>query len=215
MDTAIIIPAINEEKRLGEVVRGCVKYGEVFVVDDGSVDNTSTVARRAGAQVLKLSKNKGKGYALRVGIKRAIKKNPKHLVFIDGDGQHRPEDIPKFIEKLKDHQVVFGKRIEGEMPFIKVIGNWGLQVIFNVLFGSWFEDTQCGFRAFRSNVFDTLSWKSDRYFVDTEIAARISQSKFSKTRVKIPVIYHDVKKGTTVLDGLSIGVKMIRLKLRL
>lgn len=210
MKTVIVIPAKDEEKRVGEVVKGAKKYGDVFVVDDGSNDRTSDVAREAGAKVFRLSKNKGKGYALRIGVKKALETKPDYVVMIDGDGQHRFEDIPKFLEKLRDYEIVFGQRTGGNMPPIKKVGNWGLHQIFSLLFGSRITDTQCGFKAFRADALKKVHWKSERYFVDTEIAA--ASSKFRVSVVEIPIIYHDKYKGTTIFDGIVIGYRMLKLK---
>ncbi len=210
----IVIPAYNEEKHIFEVVKGARKYGKVIVVDDGSQDATAELAREAGALVLKLSRNKGKGYAMRVGARRALELGADAVVFMDGDGQHRPEDVPKFVEAVREGaEVVLGQRVGGKMPMIKKIGNWGLQQMFFLLFGRSVKDTQCGFKAFPARVLEGLEWKENGYFVDTEIAAMASRQGLRVAFVEIPAIYHDPKKGTTVWDGIKIGWEMVKLRL--
>jgi len=90
---SVIIPAYNEEKRIGKVLQRIPEFvDEVIVVDDGSNDRTSEVARKFGVEVIRLERNEGKGKAMSEGIKAA---NGDIIVFMDADGQHRPEEIIK------------------------------------------------------------------------------------------------------------------------
>ena len=211
----IVIPAYNEEKHIFEVVKGARKYGKVIVVDDGSQDATAELAREAGALVLKLSRNKGKGYAMRVGARRALELGADAVVFMDGDGQHRPEDVPKFIEGLKHSEAVVSKRVGGgRMPLIKRIGNWGIVNMFKLLFGSDPGDMLSGFRAFRKDALEKVWWKSDGYLVETEVTILSRIHHIKRSEVKIPIIYHQKGKGTGVWDGIKIGAQMVALWLR-
>src|SRR4051812_37959167 len=91
-NVAVAIPAFNEQKRIGEVVRGCVATGcgLVWVVEDGSSDQTAEQATRAGASVLKHSSNLGKGMAIRTALKAFADSKFEYLIFLDADGQHDP-----------------------------------------------------------------------------------------------------------------------------
>ena len=214
---AAIIPAKDEEKRIEDVVKKTRKYVDlVLVIDDGSTDITAELARKSGAKVIKLSKNMGKGYAVRIGVERAILEKAEIIVLIDGDGQHDPADIPRLLKALDDKDIVFGQRKgPGKMPAVKRFGNWFLQRLFDSLFGYFLEDTQCGFRAFRSVVTQKIMWNSKGYFMDTEIAARAGANKLRIGKIEIPIVYHNPVKGTSILDGLEIGVKMLWLKTKL
>ena len=111
----IIIPAFNEGGRVGPVVRGClaaVPSADVLVVDDGSRDNTRAEARAAGAKVLKLPVNMGYGVALQTGYKYAVRNGYEIIGQIDGDGQHRPSDLPELLTALTSSgtDVVVGSR---------------------------------------------------------------------------------------------------------
>ncbi len=211
--TFIIIPAHNEEKHVGNVVRGAKEFGNVIVVDDGSTDGTSGVAHENGAKVYKLSKNRGKGYALRFGAKKAIERGAETLIFIDADEQHRTEDIPKFIEALKGVDIVLSSRKGGKMPLIKRIGNWGIINLFKLLFGADPGDMLCGFKAIRSKSLEKIMWKTDGYSVEIEMLVNILKNKIIISTVEIPIIYKDVKKGTTIIDGIKIGMTLITLYL--
>ena len=214
MKVAVVIPAKDEEKTIGYVVEGAKKHADlVIVVDDGSSDRTAERAAEAGAKVLKLSKNMGKGYAMRVGAKKAIEMGAECIVFMDADGQHRAEDLPKFVKGLEEADVVFGQRSSGRMPVIKRVGNWGIAFLFRLLFGSWPGDMLCGFKAFRREALEKVWWKSNDYFVETEVTAKALLKKLRVKKIEIPVIYRERQKGTTVWDGIKIGLKMLLLRL--
>ncbi|MBR9689343.1 MAG: glycosyltransferase family 2 protein [Candidatus Altiarchaeota archaeon] len=216
LKTSVIIPAHNEGKHIYDIVEGCKQYGNVIVVDDGSTDDTAKISMKAGAHVLKLSKKMGKGFALRVGIERVIENGSETVVFIDGDGQHRPEDVSRLLDKINGGaDIVLAQRQGEHMPSIKRFGNWFLQRVFNSLFGYFMEDTQCGLKAMKVERVNNIMWESNGYFVDTEIAARASINSLKIEQIKIPIIYHDPTKGTTVLDGVRIFVKMLSLRWRI
>jgi len=92
---AALVPALNEEVTIGSVVlRLNELVGTVLVVDDGSTDKTSEVARKAGAEVIRLEENQGKSFAVKTGMKELSKRNLRAVVMLDGDGQHKVEDPP-------------------------------------------------------------------------------------------------------------------------
>src|SRR6056297_3303699 len=97
----IVIAALNEGSRIADVVIKTKKYGHVIVVDDGSSDDTADVAREAGALVATHMINMGKGAAMRTGTELAIEKGASTVVYLDGDGQHDPSEIPIFLKELK------------------------------------------------------------------------------------------------------------------
>ena len=96
MKFIIVIPAYNEEKAIEMVVKESLRYSYVLVVDDGSRDHTSTYARDAGAEVIKHTRNRGKGAALKTGIEYALNKGYDAMVMLDGDGQHDPNLYPNW-----------------------------------------------------------------------------------------------------------------------
>jgi glycosyltransferase involved in cell wall biosynthesis len=111
----IVIPAYNEQARVGAVVAGVLRVlpgADVLVVDDGSSDDTSQAARRAGAAVIRLPVNLGYGAALQTGYKWAVRRGCQLVGQLDADGQHSPEHLPAMFEKLRHEQadVVIGSR---------------------------------------------------------------------------------------------------------
>ncbi len=197
MRLAIIIPAYNEEKHIRQVVRQSVKFGKTIVVDDGSDDATASEASKGGSIVLKNSTNRGKWAALKIGFKYALNNlNAEGLIQLDGDGQHDPNDIPKFIQALESGaMVVAGQRKfnPSRMPIIRIISNSISSFIIMVLFWVWVPDTQCGYRAYNKKALKTMMplFKSEGYEGETEtiILARINRFKIKK--IGIQTVYDE------------------------
>lgn len=205
-----IVPAFNEEKRIAPVLKQLKKHvDKMIVVDDGSSDKTSKVSKKH-AIVVRHIINLGKGAALRTGCKKALEFNPDHIIFIDSDGQHDPEDIKKFKKKLeKGFEVVQGVRKMKKMPFVKRIGNSMINMIFYALFGLKVRDTQSGFKAFKTEVYPKIKWESNGYFVETEMLINVGKNDLRYGEVEIKTIYKDKYKGITMRDGLRIGIKTL------
>jgi len=209
-----VVPALNEEKRIEEVLRRLRKHvDKIIVVDDGSRDKTSEVSRRY-ALVVRHIVNLGKGAALRTGCKKALEFKPEYIFFVDADGQHDPGEVPKFVKKLEEgYELVQGVRSYKKMPFLKKIGNWMINFLFKALFGLNVSDTQCGFKAFKAEVYPKIRWSSNDYFVETEILAKAGMSGLKYAEVPIKTIYREKYKGITAVDGLKICAKIVALRL--
>ena len=110
-NTFIIIAAYNESKNFGKVLTELKKeHKNIIVVDDGSKDNTFSIAKKSGATVLKHVVNLGKGAAMKTGCDYAVKFGADILVLMDADGQHEPKEVPNLLNKLKDTDIIFGYR---------------------------------------------------------------------------------------------------------
>jgi len=210
MKTVIVIPAFNEEKTIGEVVSKAKKYGSVIVVDDGSSDRTLEIAEKREAVVLHHKVNLGKGAALKTGCDAAILKKAENIIIMDSDGQHDADEIPLFLEELKENKIVFSKRVKREdMPLFAKIGNEGLKFVSNLLFNVKINDPQSGFRAFTNNCYSKIRWNVSGYSVENEIIARVSAKKIKYSEIPIKTIYHNDYKGTGIFDGLGIFFDML------
>ena len=210
-----VIPAHNEEKHIGDVVRQAKKYvGNIVVVDDGSKDRTAEEAKKSGAIVLKHLVNLGKGAALKTGCDYAIKNKADIIVAIDADAQHNPKEIPKFIGAVKMHDVAIGyRKLNMSMPFILRFGNWFINKTIRFLYGVKIKDSQCGYRAFTSEAYKKLRWKASDYSMESEMIAKIGKHRLSYAEVPIETIYSDRYKGTTILDGIKIVFNLLLWKL--
>ncbi len=211
MRTIAVIPAYNEEQHIQEVIQETRKYvDDIIVVDDGSRDNTCQIAQNEKVTVLKLLINLGKGSALRTGCDLALKKGAENIVVLDSDGQHDPKHIPEMLEALEEAEVVFGyRKLSEHMPFILRFGNWFINKTTQALYNISLNDTQCGYRAFTAEAYPKLRWDSSDYSMESEMIAKVGKRKLKHKQLPIQTIYLDKYKGTTVLDGIKIVVKMV------
>jgi len=146
----VIVPAFNEAGAIAGVVqaiRAAADWREIIVVDDGSTDETSALARRAGAVVVKHPYNKGNGAAVKSGIRRA---SGEFVLILDGDGQHSAGDAVRLVERLGDYDLVVGARNSStQASLARRAGNAALNGFASYLTGTDIRDLTSGFRAAR------------------------------------------------------------------
>lgn len=148
--TVALIPAYNEEGRVGRVVEKAKKYVDlVIVVDDGSKDKTAEEAEKAGALVIRHPQNMGYGAAVKTLIKAALTSGARYAVLLDADGQHDPSDIPKFIKTLESGaDVAIGNRFKlSKIPAYRKLGIYAIRLALRI-FGVKIGDPENGYRAF-------------------------------------------------------------------
>lgn len=213
-----VIPARNEEDHLEDVIRETMRYVEkVIVVDDASRDRTGEIAEKAGALVLRHIVNLGLGGSLKTGCDAASLLGAKAIVTLDGDGQHDPSEIPKLVKTMKKNNAdaVFGeRRFNKNMPLMKKVGNHFFHLYSKLFFGIKVKDTQTGFRLFTAEAYKKIRWTSRDYAVASEMLINAENSGVKYVPQEVRTIYHDDYKGTTILDGLKIANKMLRIKFR-
>ncbi len=212
----IIIAAYNESKHISNVLKEIKKsYGNIIVVDDGSKDNTFEVSKKERVIVLKHIVNLGKGAAMKTGCDYAIKNNADILVLVDADGQHEPKEIPEFLKKIKEKDIVFGYRtFSKKMPKILSFGNKFINFATKLLYGLNLKDTQCGYRAFTAQAYKKIRWRSLDYSMESEMIANTGKHHLKYAQVPIATIYSEKYKGTTVLDGIKIVMDMLLWRLK-
>jgi glycosyltransferase involved in cell wall biosynthesis len=210
----VLIAAYNEAPVVGQVVRAALAAapaGEVLVVDDGSTDGTGEVAAAAGARVLRLPVNGGKGAAVRRGLAEA---RGAVIVLIDGDGQDDPAEIPRLLEALRpDVDLVVGSRFLGrfEPGAITPINHWGnrfLTGVVNRLFASRLTDTQAGFKAFRTEALRRVSLRADRF--DIEVDLLVGLLRAGGRVVEVPVGRAPREHGQSRLNSIADGLRILR-----
>ena len=206
-----IIPAYNEESNIVSIIKKTKRYvGNIIVVDDGSNDKTKEVAENANAVVLRHIINLGKGATLKTGCDFAIRKGAKYMIVLDADAQHNPDDIPRFINKLKKYDIVFSYRsVSSKMPPVLRFGNWFISGIVRALYGINLNDTQCGFRAFSKEAYRKIGWNSSDYSMESEMISNVGKQKLKYVQIPIQTVYSDRYKGTTVIDGIKIVLNMV------
>jgi glycosyltransferase involved in cell wall biosynthesis len=144
-----LIPAHDEEPRIEAVVRATLAQLPTLVVDDGSSDGTANVARAAGATVIEQRPNAGKGAALRTGFRRALDDGAEAILTLDGDGQHDPADIPRFLSAWSESprpDLVIGSRNFRAMPPVRRLSNNLGRIAFSWAAGREIPDNQSGYR---------------------------------------------------------------------
>ena len=194
MKICSIIPAYQESRAIKQVVTLTQKYCTcVIVVDDGSTDDTKRIAEDSGAIVLRHPHNLGKGAALRTGFTYAVETACDIIITIDGDMQHNPHSIPRFIKKInKGFDVIVGSRYatkSEEMPFMRKLSNLITTQALRVFFKVPVTDSQSGFRAFRKEVLEAISVRDDGFAAETEILIDAKRAGFKISEVPIATNY--------------------------
>ena len=175
-----VIPCFNEVGSIGAVVRAVLRFvAAVWVVDDGSSDGTEADAERAGARVIRLERNLGKGAALREGLKAAKAAGFQYAVTLDGDGQHDAGDIAELVKAARGGaDLVIGNRMAhcDEMPRVRRFVNRWMSARLGRRLGIECPDSQCGFRVIRLAAWDKLELRQNRFEVESEMLAAFARA---------------------------------------
>src|SRR5712691_3029892 len=202
----VCIPAYNEATNIADIIKKSANFAsKVIVYDDGSVDNTSEVAKAAGATVIRSGKNKGYGVAIRILFEAATEKDADIMVTLDSDGQHNPDEIPQIIEPILNERfdMVIGSRFLGsgskqqnKVPTYRSLGIKTITRFTQSASYSQVTDAQSGFRAYSKNALSKLNLFEDGMAVSTEILLRAGEKNLAIKEVPISIKY-DVKRAST------------------
>ncbi len=212
----VIIPAYNEASRSSRFVATLTKLSsfpyQTVVVDDGSADDTATVARQ-WVGVVRHPINRGQGAALMTGMQYAVQHGADIVVHFDADGQMQTEDIARVIEPLETDStvdVVLGSRFLDQtrpaaVPWLKKYLLQRPALLFQrVTTGLHLTDVHNGFRAFRASAIAKLSLQQDGMAHASEITAQIKKQKLNYREVPVTIHYYEFG------QGLSGGLRIIR-----
>jgi glycosyltransferase involved in cell wall biosynthesis len=193
---AAVIPAYQEEKHIGDVVRRTrQQLDHVLVVDDGSNDDTATRAREAGAEVIVHPKNRGKGESIKTGLRHWLDRQITWVVILDADGQHRPEEIDRFIYAAMSDRasLVLGNRMNNisSMPLVRRLVNRYMSNTISRVCGQHIPDTQCGFRMLHRQLIPDVLGGANRFDYETEMLIVASRKGFRIQSVPITTVYSD------------------------
>ena len=192
---AAIIPAYLEEKHIGDVVaRTLRQLDHVLVVDDGSSDATAANARAAGGEVIVHERNLGKGEAIKNGLRHWLERGFQHVIILDGDGQHPPEEIARFLAAAPiGAQLILGTRMDDvrDMPLVRRIVNRYMSRRISRVCGQKIPDSQCGFRMLHASVIPELLGGTERFEYETEMLIKVSRKGFRIDSVPISTVYSD------------------------
>jgi len=211
----VVIPVLNEEKAIGRVIKKVKEEGyyNILVVDGFSSDDTVSQVIRNGEKVI-YQTGKGKTGAIETAIKNI---KTRYMVFLDGDCTYDPKDIENVVSPLRDADLVIGVRALGRknIPIFNRFGNMMINAIFNLLMGTDLKDVCSGMYGLRTDFARNLTFKTEGFDVEVEIAAQAS--KYGVI-AQVPIRYHDrvgLQKLQPVKDGLHIMCRVITMAITL
>ncbi len=208
----VCIPAYNENKTIGDMVKKSFQYADkVIVCDDGSTDDTAKIARENGAQVISHKKNEGYGAAIITLFDFARKENADITITIDGDGQHNPDQIPLLVSALQENNVdiVIGSRFLDKNSHTPGYRKRGIKIITSAAnFATDFKvsDSQSGFRAYSKRAIESIHPTETGMAVSTEILLKISNKGLSLAEVPISVSYGE---NTSTKNPVPHGIAVL------
>lgn len=192
----VIIPALNAERTIADVVAAARRELEpVLVIDDGSTDATGAAARQAGAVVLRHEKNRGKGAALKTGFAWALQNGFDGVITIDADGQHLPAEIPKFVRErmVGGADLIIGGRahlFDGMLPRRRNANRfsaWGISVAS----GAPISDSQSGFRFYSASLLRDIELRTDGFDLESEVIVRAGRRRLRIVTIPIELGFVD------------------------
>lgn len=208
-NVTVIIPTLNEEKGIGEVVESFKNLGfDVLVIDGNSKDRTREIAREKGARVV-LQTGKGKGNAIAEAFKLV---DSEIVVLVDGDGSYPAEEVWKLLEPIEkgvaEHVVGnrFAKYEKGAFTRLNLFGNKLINLFFRFAYGVELTDILSGYRAIKKDVYKSIEIRKSGFEVEAELTVETLAKGFKI--VEVPISYRK-REGKTKLrpirDGLRIG----------
>jgi glycosyltransferase involved in cell wall biosynthesis len=190
---AVVIPCFNEGASIAALVRAVrQQLPLVIVVDDGSTDDTSALAAAAGATVLSHARNLGKGAALKIGLSAALARGFEWGLTMDGDGQHRPQDVPAFLccAEQANVRLVIGNRMHNPqaIPWLRRQVNRWMSRRLSERAGQFLPDSQCGFRLVNLKVWAGVPLETDHFEIESEMLLAFVRAGYRVEFVPIQVV---------------------------
>jgi glycosyltransferase involved in cell wall biosynthesis len=211
MRTCILIPAYDAARTLGDVISGVRELAPIYVIDDGSTDETTGIARAQRVRLVRHDYNRGKGAAIRTGMQVARDDGFDACVTVDADGQHPAVAVAQILKTDGDGALVLGIRDleRAGAPRANQISN-GISNFFL----SWFSrkklaDTQCGLRRYPIAKTLALRGRADRYAYEAEIVLRSVHAKIPIIEVPIDVFYPPESERVTHFDSVRDPARIV------
>lgn len=215
----VIIPALNEEEQIGQVIRripkkiNLVKKIAILVVDDGSRDKTASIAKSLKVEVIKHPFNLGVGVAFDSGLQYALENNYDLMVFIDGDGQFDPRDIPKVVKPVINKEADFvtasrfiNKNYYPQMPPVKYWGNRLIASLISRMIGRKYYDVSCGFRAYSRQAMIALNLQGEFTYTH-EVFLDLAFRRMKLLEVPVKVKYFPGRRSRVAANVFSYAAK--------
>lgn len=213
---SVLIPSYNEAKTIGLIVRDFKdKNLSICVIDDGSSDETASIAEKEGAIVIRHEKNRGKGASLREGFKYILKEGFFGVLVMDGDGQHKTTDADNFFRRMEETgaDIIIGNRMSdtSSMPLTRHVTNRVMSYVISKMCGHEIPDTQCGFRLIKTDVLKNINLESSNYEIESELLLKAAKKGFKIESVPIKTVYEDERSRINpVVDTIRFMVLLIK-----
>ncbi len=208
-----VIPFYNEKDFLSDVVSSTLNFVDnIIAVNDGSSDGSElTIGNYNAVKIISLDKNFGKGYALQQGFSESLKSHYDIVITIDADKQHNPDFIPAFISMINNFDIVIGSRLNDtkNMPFQRILSNKITSVLLSLKTGQKILDSQCGFRAYKSEVLKKVKSFSLGYEAESEIIVYAARAGFKIGFVNISTIYGNEKSKMNPVKAILGFIKIL------
>lgn len=217
---AILIPAYNEEKHIGQVIKDCAIFNlDIIVVNDGSLDKTTQIVEKIKSLgkysliFLRHEKNQGKGAAIQTGFKYVLEKDYQGVITIDADAQHKAEEINDFLTMIKKENpdLIVGNRLENHqgMPKIRFLTNVFTSWLISLIAGKMVDDVQSGFRYISARLLKNVDLKTKSFDTEPEIILKAAWLGLKIKNIPISTIYH--KDAVSEVNPFLDAVKFFKL----
>ncbi len=221
----VLVPSYNEEDHIKELITRLKKIPKLktVVVDDGSTDSTADAVKRMGVTLIKHARNKGKAEAIKTGFNYILKNYPQvgYVVLLDADMQYYPEDADKLVKPLENGEADFvtGYRDWSKVPFRHRLGNFVWKATFNLLFGTNFKDTNCGYMALNRRTMEVMGRiLHGGYILENAMFVEAVKRRLRVNQVPVRVVYNEIRGvviGSRVVAGLLLFILREGFKYRL
>jgi dolichyl-phosphate beta-glucosyltransferase len=223
MRFSVIVPAYNEELRIGAFLKALLKFmeswrgSEVIVVNDGSRDNTLGVLKGFGSKIKVVScgENRGKGWAVKEGMRAA---RGDRIIFMDADGSTRPDQLPRMLKALDHADMAIGtRRLRESQPFLRTALSACFNALARFLFRLHAKDCLCGFKGFRREAAKRLAEevRSNRWEFDVELIARARSDGYAIAQVPIRWSYAEGSNMPIISEPPKMLFRLLCLRLRI
>ncbi|MBI4896541.1 MAG: glycosyltransferase [Candidatus Aenigmarchaeota archaeon] len=211
MKKCLIIPTLNEENSIKQVLARIPHSFDVYVIDGVSTDQTCEIAQHHGAKII-LEKRKGKGHAVQTALAR-LRKRYEIIIMIDGDNTYNPRDAPTFVTELRHADIVFGKRClrPNTMSFFHRVGNYALSLFASFLYNKKITDLCTGYIGFGKSALSKISISATGFDLEADV---FSEAVRNNLRVAEVPISYSTRLSTSKLNAFSDGIKIVRTLIR-
>ncbi len=219
----IIIPAFNEEDKIGEVIKKIpvnidgIDLIKILVINDGSTDRTSGIARKLGIEVIDNHKNMGVGFSFGRGLNYAVDNGFDLMVNIDGDDQFDPAGILRLLKPILEENAEFvtasrfiDKKTIPNMPLVKLWGNRMMSLLISRLVGRKYSDVSCGFRAYSKRALLSLNLQG-RFTYTQETFIDLSFKGLNITEIPIKVRYFPSRRSKVASNLFVYGINPLKI----